>query len=197
MAVAAILLAAGESTRMGSPKPLLSWGDETLIEYDVRQLRDAGVDDVVVVVGHAMEGITPLAKAAGARVVFNASYAIGRATSLAAGATAIKAADRVVVANVDQPRPGDVMRRLLAEHRGDVTVPTHEGTRGHPVVLDGSLLPELRSASDKTLGLRAVVERPGRAVHEVAFDSPLVLLDLNTREDYEEAVNTYFGEAGP
>jgi CTP:molybdopterin cytidylyltransferase MocA len=49
----AILLAAGESTRMGQPKALLPWGDVTLIEYQVRELRAAGVDDVVVVLGHA------------------------------------------------------------------------------------------------------------------------------------------------
>jgi molybdenum cofactor cytidylyltransferase len=193
VAVAAILLAAGESTRMGSPKPLLPWGDETLVEYDIRQLREAGADDVVVVVGHATEGITSLAKAAGARVMFNASYRTGRATSLAAGAHAIRSADLIVVANVDQPRPAAIIRSLLAEHEGPITVPTHNGQRGHPVVVEGALLTELRAVNDATQGLRAVVER--HHVHEVSFHSPLVLLDLNTREDYEGAVKTYFAEA--
>ncbi len=64
------------------------------------------------------------------------------------------------------------------------------------MILDGALLAELRAVTDETLGLRAVVEHEGRPVHEVQFDSPVVLLDLNTREDYEEAVRTYFQEAG-
>jgi len=191
---------------MGSPKPLLPWGpstparaglrtgEETLIEYDIRQLREAGVDDVVVVLGHRAAEIAPIAESAGARVVYNVRYRDGRATSLVAGASAMPSCDAIVVASVDQPRPAAVVRRLLAEHAGPVTVPAYRGVRGHPVVLDGALLSELRAATDETQGLRAVVEREGRAVREVEFETAVVLLDLNTREDYDRAVSTYFGE---
>jgi molybdenum cofactor cytidylyltransferase len=192
VAVAAILLAAGESTRMGSPKPLLPWGDETLIEYDIRQLRDAGVNDLVAVVGHRAEDVAPIAEAAGARVVYNVRYPTGRATSLVAGASATPSVDCIIVVSVDQPRPTSVIRRLLDEQVGPVTLPTHHGQRGHPVALDGSLLEELRAVTDETFGLRAVVEREGRAIHKIEFESPVVLLDLNTPDDHARAMVAHF-----
>ena len=186
--VAAILLAAGESQRMGSPKPLLAWHGATLIEYQVAQLREAGVNDIIAVVGHRAEDVLPLVTAAGARGIVNEAYQEGRASSLRAGAAAIEGAKTVVVLSVDQPRPAAVTRRLLAEHTSGITVPSHGGRQGHPVVLDGALLPELREVNEATKGLRAVLARHAADVHEVPFDSPAVLLDLNTPEDYQQAV---------
>lgn len=189
---AAILLAAGESTRMGKPKPLLEWDGAMLIEYQIAQLREAGCDPVIAVLGHRADEIRPLAERAGATVVINEGYAEGRATSLRAGADAIDDADAIVILNVDQPRPAAVLRRLLDEHKSGVTLPVHEGRRGHPPVIAGALLPELRTVDEATEGLRAVVNR--HEVHEVEFESPFVLLDLNTPEDYEEAKRLFARE---
>lgn len=188
----AILLAAGESARMGRPKPLLAWDDATLIEYQVAQLREAGCDPVIAVLGHRAKEILPLVEAAGAVAVVNPGYAEGRASSLRAGAGAIDEADAIVILGVDQPRPAPVTARLLAEHAGGVTLPVRDERRGHPVVVDGSLLPELREAREETLGLRAIVER--HPVREVTFDSAVVLLDVNTPEEYEEARRVFARE---
>jgi len=187
-AISAILLAAGESRRMGSPKPLLAWRGATLIEYQIAQLRKAGVGDVIAVLGHRSENILPLVTAAGARPVVNESYHEGRASSLRAGAAAIEGAETVVVLSVDQPRPATITRRLLDQHASGITVPSHDGHRGHPVVLDGALLPELREADEATQGLRAVLGRHAAEVREVPFDAATVLLDLNTPEDYQRAI---------
>jgi molybdenum cofactor cytidylyltransferase len=192
--VAAILLAAGESRRMGfprirrTPKPLLEWQGNTLIGYQIAQLHEAGVDDVIAVLGHRAEDVLPLVTGAGARAVVNESYREGRASSLRAGAAAAEGADTVVVLSVDQPRPAAVTRRLLSEHASGITVPTHGGRRGHPVVLDGAFLPELREVSEATQGLRAVIARHAAEVREVPFDTQDVLLDINTPEDYERAI---------
>ncbi len=172
---------------MGSPKPLLQWQGATLIEYQIAQLREAGVGDVIAVLGHRAEDVLPLATAAGARCVVNESYREGRASSLRAGAAAAEGAETIVVVAVDQPRPAAVTRRLLAEHTAGITVPAHGGRRGHPVVLAGTLLPELREVAEATQGLRAVIERHAAEVREVPFDSATVLLDLNTPDDYERA----------
>ncbi len=188
MTVAAILLAAGESRRMGAPKPLLRWQGATLIEHQIAQLRDAGVDDVIAVLGHRAEDVRPLADAAGASCVVNESYDEGRASSLRAGAAAVTDAETIVVLSVDQPRPATVTRRLLAEHTSGITVPTQLGRRGHPVVLDGALLPELRAVDEATQGLRAVIDRHATEVREVPFETADVLLDLNTPEEYERAI---------
>ena len=177
---------------MGSPKPLLDWAGETLIEYQVRQLRDAGVDHVIAVLGHRADEVRPLAERAGATVVVNEGYAEGRASSLRAGASAAIPAGtaEIVVLSVDQPRPATVIRRLLEEHLASgalITLPTYEGKRGHPAFLCGSLLPELLAATDADEGLRAVIHRHAADVREVAFDTPIVLLDINDPAGYERA----------
>lgn len=190
--IAAILLAAGESRRMGVPKPLLEWAGETLLEYQVHQLRAAGVGHVIAVLGHRAEEVRPLAERAGATVVINNRYAEGRASSLRAGAAAVPPGTaEIAVLNVDQPRPASVTARLLVEHLATgalITLPTFDGKRGHPAFLCGSLLPELLAAADADEGLRAVIHRHAADVREVAFDTPIVLLDINTREDYERAL---------
>lgn len=174
---------------MGRPKPLLDWGGETLIEYQVRQLIAAGIEDLVVVLGHRADEIAALVE--DGTIVVHEGWAEGRASSLRRGAEALTGdVASVVVLGADQPRPAAITRRLIDEHAISgalITVPSHEGTRGHPPVLDGSLIPDLLSVRDETQGLREVIERRESEILEVAFDDPIVLLDLNTPEDYERA----------
>ncbi len=199
MSVAAILLAAGESTRMGTPKALLDWGGQSLVEYQVAQLMQLTIDDVVVVLGHRADQIRPVVEKAGARVVINELYERkGRASSLRAGAGAVADETRVVlVLNVDQPRPHALIARLLQTHREHenlISVPTFEGKRGHPVVLDGWLLPDLRSVRERTQGMRALMTRYEASVVDVPFDSDVVLLDINSPDEYERAKAIYFDQ---
>ena len=196
MTVAAILLAGGESTRMGVPKPLLEWGGYTLIEYQLAQLKGPPLDRVVVVLGHRADDVLPYVRSAGAQAVVNELYAEGRASSLRVGAAALPDdATAVLILNVDQPRPHDVIARLVDVHRHSgslITVPTFEEKRGHPPVLDGSLLPELREVNEATQGLRAVIARHEADVTELAFETASVLLDLNQPQDYQQARASYF-----
>jgi molybdenum cofactor cytidylyltransferase len=200
----AILLAAGESTRMGRPKALLPWRGGTLLEYQVAELRAAGVDDVVVVLGHGAEALRPHVPPE-ARVVVNEAYRDGRASSLRAGAAALPdSAGPIVVLGVDQPRPREVVRRLLeaqARSGAPITVPVSDGHRGHPAVLSGALLPELRAATEEAQGLRGVIEAHAPEVHELPFillqhesmasepdlTALMVRIDINTLEEYEDA----------
>jgi molybdenum cofactor cytidylyltransferase len=191
MTVVALLLAAGESTRMGSPKPLLEWHGTTLIEYQIAELRAAGIDEVVAVLGHRAEDVRPVAERAGARVAINSAYREGRAGSIRVGAQAVQpGASAIVILNVDQPRDRSITRALLSAHAEGgalITVPSFEGRRGHPAVLSGSLLDELRTVDEATEGLRAVNSRHEADRRELPLDDPSVLLDLNRPEDYEAA----------
>lgn len=200
MTVAAILLAGGESTRMGEPKPLLEWGGHTLIEYQLAQLERPPVDRVVVVLGHRADEVQPYVRRAGAQAIINELYTEGRAASLRVAAAALpNDTAAVLVLNVDQPRPHEVIARLVDAHRRSgslITVPTHEGKRGHPPLLAGSLLPELREVSEATLGLRAVIQRHAEHVRELPFETEVVLLDLNRPQEYEKARATYFAPTG-
>lgn len=195
MTIAAILLAAGESARMGDPKPLLAWGATTLIEYQLGELTASGLDDIVAVLGYEAERIRPLASNAGARIVVNEAYRQGRASSLRVGAAAVPDdAESVLVLNVDEPCPRMLLRRLLEAHRISgalITVPIYQGRRGHPTVLAGALLGDLRAVDEQSQGLRGLLRRHARTVREVPLPTPLVLLDLNTPEEYERARQDY------
>ena len=200
MTVAAILLAGGESSRMGVSKPLLEWGGSTLIEYQLAQIKKPPVDRVVVVLGHRAEDVLPYVHRAGEQAVINELYAEGRATSLRVGAAALPDdATTILILNVDQPRPHEVIARLVEAHRRSgnlITIPTYETRRGHPPVLDGSLLPELREVNEATKGLRALIERHAAEVSEIAFESETVLLDLNRPQEYERGRARYFAATG-
>ncbi len=194
--VVAILLAGGESSRMGTQKPLLDWGGTTLIEYQIAQLREAGARTVIVVLGHRADEVRPHVHRAGAQAIINELYAEGRASSVRVAAGALpEDTGVVVVLNVDQPRPAWVTSRLLEEQqRGKalITVPTFNGNRGHPIVFAARLAPELREVREATEGIRAVMQAHAAEVLEVTFDTPVVVLDMNVPEEYEKAKATYF-----
>lgn len=179
---------------MGRPKALLAWGDTTLIEYQVRQLRSAGVAQVIVVLGHDAEDIQKHVPDE-ARVVVNTAYQEGRATSVRAGAAALPDdADPVVVLNVDQPRPAELLRKLLEAHKeGEalITRPVYGEQHGHPIVLAGSLLEELRQVNDPSQGLLGVVNAHRSEMRDVDLGDERVLVDLNTPEEYEQALSLF------
>ena len=194
---AAILLAAGESIRMGQPKALVPWGDITLIEYQVRQLIDAGVDQVIVVLGHAADEIRPhVPPSTGSgwdpRTIVNLHYKEGRATSLRAGAAALPAdAGPIVVLNVDQPRPSELLRRLIEAHAASdasISRPVFGNRHGHPIVLAGSLLNDLRGVEENTQGLLGVVNAHRDEMQDVNLEDERVLAGFNTPEEYEKAL---------
>lgn len=189
--ITAILLAAGESARMGRPKALLPWGQGTLLEYQLWEMAAAGVAESVVVLG-AQEGeLRPIvARFSQARAVLNPDYLQGKTTSIVAGLRALGAVRHLLVLAVDQPRPREVLQALLRHHLDSgaaITVPTYRGRRGHPILFRGDLLGELLEIREETLGLREVLVRRRCEVSEVTTDSPTVLVDLNDPAQYEEA----------
>src|SRR2546425_10117720 len=184
MTVAAILLAGGESSRMGQPKALLPWGDQRLVEYQIDQLLQPPIERVFVVLGHEAERITPVIDRAGAEVLVNELYKRGRASSLRAGARAVADDTRtILVLDVDQPRPRRVIQRLIENHvraSNLITVPTFEGKRGHPTVVDGWLLPELRRGRERAEGLGGFLEQHKADVLRLPFESHGVPVGMET-----------------
>lgn len=193
MTVAAIVLAAGASRRMGQPKPLLAWGGTTLIQWEYDELLRSPVDEIVIVTGSRSDYVRRVLGEGAGHCVFNARWAQGRATSLATGARALIAGGRrlpdfVVIQNVDQPTRHDIIDRLLAALRqtgADAVQPTYQGKSGHPVVLRGQLLAELAAARDAEQGLRGILVR--HTVERVPMDDePVVRLDLDTPDTLDE-----------
>ena len=194
--VSAILLAAGESTRMGRQKALLPWQGTTLLEYQLAQL--AVLDDVreiIVVTGHQPERITAIASCAHrARAVHNSAYRTGKVSSVKTGLTAVSAeAVAVMLLAVDQPRPTSLLRAIVDAHfegGGLITVPAHGGRRGHPVIFDCGLLPALLEIAEETQGIRGVMRAHLRETREVAISDPAVHLDLNSAGDQDDAAGS-------
>ena len=190
---------------MGRLKALLPWGGRTLLEHQVDSLLEAGVDTVLVVLGHCQDRLQPLIDGMDrVRHVYNPDYRQGKTTSMRAGIRALEGLPRhedgaLLILNVDQPRSPETVRRVIAQHvdgrKGGsqdspylITVPTYGGKGGHPVVLSTSLIPEMAQVSEDTLGLKAVVMRHAADTHRVEVGSPEVLLDLNTPQEYDRAL---------
>lgn len=187
--ISAIVLAAGTSSRMGSPKALLDWAGEPLVCYQVRQLREAGCDEVIVVLGHKADDIARCMRALNCRIMLNPRFQHGRAGSLRIGAKAAnRDAEAIVVTDVDQPRPAAFIRALLDGRRpGDlITRPVHHGRHGHPVIVDGSLREEMMAATDEAEGLHGVLRAHADRTGDVDAGD-LLDLTFNTPEEYEAA----------
>ena len=191
----AILLAAGESSRMGQLKALLPWRGATLLEHQLRSLLDAGVEQVIVVLGHDADRLKPIVEAVdGASWTLNEDYLQGKTTSLKAGVAALagQQLSGVLLLNVDQPRNAGTVRTLLERHQASsfrITIPTHGGKGGHPIFIAAELLPELADIEEETQGLKAVVRRHADATERFEIDDPTVLWDLNTPEEYQQALD--------
>jgi molybdenum cofactor cytidylyltransferase len=187
--VSAILLAAGESTRMGRQKALIPWEGTSLLEYQLAQLR--GVEDIreiVVVTGHEPDRVTEIARASEhTRAAHNAEYQTGKASSVRVGVReASKVCDAFLLLAVDQPRPASLLCSIIdahIKHRALITVPTHGGHRGHPVVFSADIREELAVVRDEKLGVRDVLQQHSQDVFEIDVADAVVLLDLNSPSD--------------
>jgi molybdenum cofactor cytidylyltransferase len=192
--VAAIVLAAGLSTRMGGdvPKPLLPWGRHTVVQQVLETLLEAGLaaGQIFLVVGHGRQALEDATAAYGVHWVFNPDYASGEMlSSLQAGLRALPPpCDGALVALADQPQiqtavATQVLDAFEVGSRQQIVIPSYTMRRGHPVILPRWLCPEiLRLPAGATL--RAALARHGDAIHYVMVDTPTVLADLDTPAHY-------------
>lgn len=195
---AALLLAAGESRRMGQLKALLPWQGTTLLSHQIAALDAAGVGRIMVVLGYRaaeLQEVLQGERAARPNVawVVNRDYLQGKTTSLKAGLRALSPPNpqTLLLLNVDQPRRPETLAYLLRQHQdaaARITIPTYRGQGGHPVLLDAALRDELLAITEETQGLRAVMQRHQGFIHRVAMDTPEVRWDLNTPEQYRAAL---------
>ena len=194
--ITAVLLAAGESSRMGRPKPLLPWGGIPLVRYQVESLAEAGASAIVVVLGPGtLEAEAHLPSLDTVRTVVNHRAPEGKTTSVRLGVSqAAEDAAGILLLAVDQPRTAGIIRRVIEAHLAGgslITHPTYQGRGGHPIVFDASLAPELLAVTEERQGIREVVGRHMDGVRCVEIGDPMVRLDLNTLDDYRAALERY------
>lgn len=196
MLTQAILLAAGESSRMGEPKAILDWFGKSLISYQINALLNGGCDSVVVVTGSSASLMQPLLdEMTSVSIVHNPQHKTGKASSVRVGADAIdRECDAIVLLAVDQPRPAWVIKRVLGSHYSKnavITSPRHCGHGGHPLVFSAELKGALQSVTEAGQGVREIMSVHVDSVNEVHFESPIVRIDINTPQDYSDALTEY------
>jgi molybdenum cofactor cytidylyltransferase len=187
--VAAIVLAAGESSRMGRPKPLLPLNGETFLGHLLGQLRASRVERVVVVLGHRPEQVLEAMPEVRDLAIVNERYQLGQLSSFVVGLEAVgHEADAVLLCLADHPFiTAELIDELITgfeTSRLPIVVPVHGGRRGHPVLFAAPLFAELRAAP-LDQGARVVVRAHADEILELATDEAGILADVDTPEEYE------------
>jgi molybdenum cofactor cytidylyltransferase len=189
--ISAIILAAGQSKRMGQPKMLLSWGKLTVIEQVIETFLDAGVEDVVVVTGGAREQVDEVIASYPIRRVHNSDYEKGEMlSSLQLGLTSLP--QRVQAALIglgDQPQVQEMSVRLVCEtyqeSQSRLVVPSFQMRRGHPWLVARPLWPEILALTPPE-SARDFLNRYAAEIRYVQVETSSVLADLDTPDDYQK-----------
>lgn len=189
MKTAAILLAAGQSRRMGKPKMLLPWHGRPLIVAQAETFLEAGVDDVVIVTGAYRQSLDEALAALPVRRVFNPRFTLDMATSIRAGTAALDEETALFfIMPADHPRlTVATVRALLAAAAGDaahsVFEPVDGGRRGHPVGVRGSLRGEILGAPPEWT-LRDLIRRDPDRCRRVPVNDPGIWQDADTPAEF-------------
>jgi molybdenum cofactor cytidylyltransferase len=187
--LSAILLAAGESKRMGEPKQLMPLGSSTVVEQAIDNLLNSAVDEIIVVLGYRAEEITKTIAAKPVKIIVNPNYQQGMSTSIIAGLILVDhQAQAVMLALGDQPLvDSHTINRLIDEfhnHDKGIAVPTYQGRRGHPIIFAIKYKLKLLEL-EGDIGGREIIKQHPDDVLEVAVDSESVIADIDTRDDYQ------------
>jgi CTP:molybdopterin cytidylyltransferase MocA len=191
--LAAVILAAGRSSRMGAFKPLLPFGPDTVIERVISTVREAGVETLRVVVGWQADLLIPVLERSGVPWVKNERFEEGMYASIQAGVRSLPAGVSAFFL-----LPGDMplvraatLSRLIAEwdqRPGGILYPCHEGRRGHPPLIASSYIPEILRETPLG-GLRVLLGRHAQEARDIECEDPGILVDLDTREEYRQSLD--------
>ena len=193
--ISALILAAGESKRMGRPKMLLPWGNTTVLGHVISTYKSAGVEEILVVTGGAHEQIEEIVNLHKVRSVFNEQYSGGEMlSSLQRGLQVLLPnRDTVQAALIglgDQPqiqtRTVQVICEAYRSRPSQLIVPSFQMRRGHPWLVENSLWQELLEMR-APLSPRDFLSGHADEIRYVEVDTPSIFADLDTPEDYQNA----------
>ena len=188
--VTAIILAGGYSSRMGAFKPLLKLGSITAAEHAVRSFKQAGIQDVRMVVGYRADEIANAVGKLGVRVVFNPAYDKGMFSSVQTGAGSLEPGIQAFyLLPVDYPLVmASTVSQLLCFYRAhsySIVYPTYQGCRGHPPLISTRYLPSIIRHGNKQGGMRELLKCFDQGSFDLEVDDEAVLLDMDTPDDYQ------------
>lgn len=189
--IAGLILAAGESTRMGRDKALLDYRGRTFLDTIIHTLRDAGIERIAVALGHHAEEIQKATNLEGVEVVLNPEYRRGQTSSLQAGLRALERLDleAVVLCLVDHPAVSATTVQKLSQSfrqsHAPAVIPTYQGQRGHPVIISRALFGDLQSLSPDE-GANTIIRSHRDATRFIEVDDASVLLDVDDPERFRQ-----------
>jgi molybdenum cofactor cytidylyltransferase len=197
----AIVLAAGESRRMGRPKLLLPYGDRTIIETVVQNVVSSRADRVVVVLGGYRREIEEKIRGFAVKRVINRRYQEGMLSSVRRGLSALPPSARAAAFILaDQPEVAssviDLMIEAYRREKKGIVLPVYRKKRGHPLLIDLKYRREIESLSPD-IGLRGLLREHRDDILEVRVSSPAVLKDIDNPDDYGRVRGTIRGGARP
>ena len=186
--ISGIILAAGESRRMGQPKALLHWNGRTFLESVAMMLTNGGVDGLIAVLGDAPAAVIHEVEKIGARRVDNPEWNTGQFSSLKAAISSLAPETlAAVVALVDQPHvPAEVVSSLISEFeasRAPIVRPVWNGRGGHPLLFSREVFATIRSLPDSATAFDVVSAFRDRR-RDVAAPDGSILDDIDTPEDF-------------
>ena len=197
----AIVLAAGESRRMGSQKLLLPYGRCTVIETIVKTALDSGVDRTLVVLGADEDRVREVLKPYPVRLAVNKDYRRGMLSTVQTGFRHLPPGARAAVVMLgDQPAvPVHVLDEILRSYgrKGKgIVIPTVGGRRGHPILIQAAYRSEILGL-DPGVGLRKLMADHPEDVSEVEVDATEILRDMDVPADYASALGRRKAGRGP
>lgn len=186
--VSAILLAAGESKRLGIPKLLLPFSQSTILEQTIDNLLNSSVDEVIVVLGYRAEETMRKIANRPVKIAINPIYYQGMSTSIVKGLSLVdNRAQSIMVTLADQPLiDSQTINRLIEEslgHDKGIVIPTYQAERGHPVIFASKYKEELLRLTGDIGGRQTIKGHPNDTL-EVIADSKAITMDINTISDY-------------
>jgi len=187
--ISAILLAAGESKRMGQPKMLLPWGKGTVLTHVITIFQSAGVTDIIVVTGGVRTQIEELISRLNVRTIYNDEYAKSEMlSSIQCGIRELTRQTQAVLVGLgDQPQVQEGSVRKVCETfqkaKSNLVVPSYQLRRGHPWLVARPLWDEFLKM-DTSQSPRDFLNAHAQEIEYVNVDNPSILQDLDTPEDY-------------
>ena len=194
--VAALLLAAGRSRRMGAFKPLLPFSPSTVIRSCIQNLQVAGIDNIVVVLGHRADDARESLKDVEVHFALNPDPESEMSDSIRYGVRSLPPETKaVLIALTDHPAvPPGAIRAIVQEWQAGhkLVIPEFQGRGGHPVLVDLSFRHELLHL-DSTRGLRTLFDAHKEQVRRLAVNSPYIARDMDKWDDYRALHEEIFG----
>jgi len=184
--ISAIILAAGESKRMGKLKQLIPFGRSTILEQTIDNYLNSEVNEVIIVLGHRAEEAKGIIAARPVKLAINPNYQQGMSTSIIVGLNMVDSRARaVMIALGDQPFiDSQAINRLIEEfcnHDKGIAIPTYQGRRGHPVLFAMKYKEKLLELKGDIGGRQIISDHPDDVL-EVAVNCEGIYIDIDTNK---------------